>query len=263
MKLICIAKRWQDLPQKTLDTTGYTNVSFDVLKIGSQYIVYGMRVECGVAHYLLTIHPSNTWPSWYPSDFFKIIDPLVYNEWYCHVYYDQEDLNVMWGYKELFSPIHLSGLLEREPEDIRIFEKRKQEIDEYEALSPYISKKSEALGSQDMPKSSIYKDESVDQRECSDTLKDFLEKYLNGQIGVQQFTQRYSTFYEQRINYKKLTQEEETIMKEFRTVVENYAPYHINPGRVYASEEEVNEAAQKTLECVKANHYLASLCSEY
>lgn len=137
MKLICIAKQWRDLPQKTLDVTGYTNVSFDELVIGSH-----------------------------------------------------------------------------------------------------------------------------DQRICPYTLEGFLEKYLKGQMLVQQFTQRYSIFYEQLIDYKKLTTEEETIMKEFRTVVENYAPDHINPKRVYSNEEEVRAAARKALACVKNNPYLASLTTK-
>lgn len=263
MKIICISKRWQDLSKKTLDATGYTNVSFDVLKVGSEYIVYGMRVDCGVAHYLLTIYPSDTWPSWYPSDFFKIIDPLVYNEWYCHVYYDQEDLNVIWGYKELFSPIHLSGLLERESEDVAIFEKRKQEIDEWEALSSYIPKKSSSYCDAPAPKSRVYTDEPVDQRICPETFVQFLEKYLQGRISSQKFAQQFDKFYRQRINFDNLDNAQTLAIKKLITIADDYAPDLINPVRKYSSEEELKDAAKKALDCVKTSEYLSSVESKY
>lgn len=68
--------------------------------------------------------------------------------------------------------------------------------------------------------------------------------------------------YAPRIDYQKLKQEEETVMKEVRTVAENYAPDRINPKRVYSNEDEVRAAANKALVCVKNNPYLASLTRE-
>lgn len=261
MKIVCIAKRWQDLSEKTLDVTDFRDTSFGGLNVGSYYIVYGIRLKQGILYYLV-VNESSPWSFWYPAEFFQVADPLVYNEWYHSTTIEQQELYSILGYKELLDKTHLIGLIEREPEDMAIFAKRKQEIDEYEALSSYIPKRS-LSETKHVPKSQVYTDEVVDQRECPDTLKDFLEKYLNGQILVQKFTQLYSTFYEQEINYKKLTQQEESIMKAFRTVVENYAPDYINPNRVYASEDDVKAAAKQALECVQANAYLTSICGEH
>jgi len=102
------------------------------LEMGSEHIVYGIELYNGALRYLIT--DGGKRPFWYPSELFRITDPLVYAEWYVSAGEYQGKLNVIWGYKELLGPAHYQNLLEREPEDMRIFEKRKQEIDEYEAL---------------------------------------------------------------------------------------------------------------------------------
>lgn len=229
------------------------------LKMGSEHIVYGMELYNDELQYLIT--NGGEWPFWYPSELFRITDSLVYTEWHVSVSEHQGKLNVIWGYKELLDPTHYQNLLERELEDMRIFEKRKQEIDEYEALSSYIPKKTKDLQPHELLKSNFYS-EPIDQRICPDTLEVFLEKYLKGQILIQTFKQLYLTYYVPEIRYVKLTPQEEVIMKEFYTVVENYAPDQISPNRVYTSEDEVKVATKKTLTCVQANPSLSSLMSE-
>lgn len=102
------------------------------LEMGSEHIVYGIELYNDALRYLITNEGER--PFWYPSELFRITDPLVCNEWYVSVGEYQGRLNAIWGYKELLDPVHYQNLLEREPDDMRIFEKRKQEIDEYEAL---------------------------------------------------------------------------------------------------------------------------------
>lgn len=102
------------------------------LEMGSEHIVYGIELYNGALRYLIT--DGGKRPFWYPSELFIITDSLVYAEWHVSSGEYQGKLNVIWGYKELLDPAHYQNLLEREPEDMRIFEKRKQEIDVYEAL---------------------------------------------------------------------------------------------------------------------------------
>lgn len=102
------------------------------LEMGPEHIVYGIELYNGTLRYLITNGGEK--PFWYPSDLFRITDPLMYNEWHVFVGEYQGKLNAIWGYKELLDPAHYQNLLEREPEDMRIFEKRKQDIDEYETL---------------------------------------------------------------------------------------------------------------------------------
>lgn len=179
MIIICITNKKSDLSQRTLATLSYTKEIYNELKIGKQYTVYAMSVYNNIVYYFI-----QDVPVWYPADFFQVVDGLLYNEWYFKCYgNDENELSAIWGYKELLDPTHYHNLLEREPEDVRIFEKRKQEMDEYEALSSYIPKKSESAHQPDkILKSQVYTD-PVDQDDDRETLQEFLEKYLSDKMG--------------------------------------------------------------------------------
>lgn len=74
-----------------------------------------------------------TLPSWYPADLFTVIDNLLPLEWYFnyHGFIENWNLNAIWGYKEIaLDEKHYEGLIEREDVAIRIFLKRKKEIEE-------------------------------------------------------------------------------------------------------------------------------------
>lgn len=256
MRVVCKTNRGCDVPKKIISIMVYENTVCSELKIGNEYTVYAISLYKGALHYMI-----EDLPSWYPAEFFQVTDRLIYNEWYFEFYGDVNGLNALWGYKELLDLTHYEALLEIEPEAQEIFAKRKQEMDEYEALSSYIPKRSDSVQIHDTPKSLVC-DKPANQTKYLDVLKDFLEKYLNGKTGDQRFTWLYKMRYAPLIDYTKLTLEEEAIMKELRTVAENYAPDHINPKRVYSNEDEVRAAANKALVCVKNNPYLAALTRE-
>ena len=128
MRIVCKVNKGCDLSTKTLAAMPYAKTIFNSLQIGQEYTVYGISLYKNVVLYLI----SDT-PSWYPAELFNITDPLVYTEWHFHFYGDFYGLNAIWGYKELLDPVHYDNLLDGESEDLAIFEKRKQEIDEYEA----------------------------------------------------------------------------------------------------------------------------------
>ncbi len=259
MIITCITNRKCDLSQKTLATLIYSKDIYNEFKIGKQYTVYGMSIYNNIVYYLIT-----DIPMWFPADFFEITSKLLYNEWYFEFYgNDVDELSALWGYKELLDPIHYQNLLEREPEDMAIFRKRKQEIDEYEALSSYIPKKSANNSDAPALKSRVYVDEPVDQRICPESFVQFLEKYLQGRISSQKFAQQFDRFYRQRIDFEELDNTQTLIIKKLVTVADEYAPDIINPIRKYSSEEELTNAAQEAFECVKASAYLSSIESEY
>ena len=257
MIIVCKTNRKCDLSQKTLSNLSCSRDVYRELKIGEKYTVYAISIYKNVVRYFIT-----DIPTWYPADLFDASDRLLYNEWYFEFYgNDVDGLNALWGYKELLDPVHYQNLLERESEDIAIFAKRKQEIDDYEALSSYIPKKS--TSDAPMTKSRVYTDEPVDQRICPENLVQFLEKYLHGRIPSQKFAQQFDAFYRQRINFDNLDNAQTLAIKRLITVADDYAPDLIKPVRKYSSEKELKDAAQKALDCVKTSEYLSSIESKY
>ena len=114
----------------TLNNSGDTKQTKYPLKPGEVYIVYGQHIYRNVLSYLI-IGTYENLPSWYPAELFEVVDPLLPMEWFCQ--YDSNSvLSALWGYYELvLSENHYDDLIEREDEAIRIFLKRKKEMDEY------------------------------------------------------------------------------------------------------------------------------------
>lgn len=70
-------------------------------------------------------------PSWYPAEVFIMEDTLLPIEWYFR-YQNSDELSAIWGFQELvIEEQYLDELIEREDRAIRIFLKRKKEIDEF------------------------------------------------------------------------------------------------------------------------------------
>lgn len=96
-------------------------------------MVYAIRIIKGFLHYL-TLDKYATLPFWSPAPLFDIFDNTLPLEWYYNFfgYGEQHYITAIWGYKEMvFDEAHHDALIEREDEAIRIFLKRKKEIDEY------------------------------------------------------------------------------------------------------------------------------------
>ncbi len=100
------------------------------IKIGDRFNVYGQHLYKGVLSYLLLGTYENL-PSWYPAELFELEDSLLPLEWYYRYLGYDSNLSAIWGYKELVLDVeHHDNLIERNKEAIRIFLKRKKEIDE-------------------------------------------------------------------------------------------------------------------------------------
>lgn len=130
MKVKCRANTGEGLMPLTISNIGDTAETQYPLKIGEIYTVYGQGVLRNVLKYLIVGTYENL-PSWYPAELFEVEDSQIYFEWYYK--YDKEFVaSVLWGYHELVNDKnHYVDLIERKDQAIRIFLKRKKEIDEF------------------------------------------------------------------------------------------------------------------------------------
>jgi hypothetical protein len=106
----------------------------DFLTIGKVYSVYGFSIFKNNLYYLID-NPLEGWPinpDWYPVEIFEVVDSSLPKEMYFGYFgsNDKRGVNALWGYKELVHDYsHYEGLVEIEEDAIRVFQKRKEEID--------------------------------------------------------------------------------------------------------------------------------------
>ncbi|MCR8843765.1 phosphoribosylaminoimidazole synthetase [Paenibacillus sp. SC116] len=130
MKVRCIANTGDKLSRKTRELGNTTETKYSV-KIDEIYTVYGKHLYKGVLSYLLLGTYENL-PSWYPAELFEVTNSLLPLEWYYQFFGHENSVSAVWGYKELVAiESHHDDLIEREDEAVRIFLKRKKEIDEF------------------------------------------------------------------------------------------------------------------------------------
>lgn len=116
--------------------------SREYLDIGHEYNVYGIFLNRGNLSYLIVGNDKyRIMPTWEPVELFELIENKLPPNWYFQRSQEivpKEKLNdpdsAIWGYKELACDISHNDdlILEMETEAIKIFLKRKLEIDEWE-----------------------------------------------------------------------------------------------------------------------------------
>jgi len=108
------------------------------LDIGEIYTVYGMSIWEDSLNYLLA---DDDRPNWYLAKRFEVVDSLIPLNWYFIFKNSAQQasikpLKALWGYKEMiFDSQHYIDLIEREPEALGFFARRKKEIDEFEKMN--------------------------------------------------------------------------------------------------------------------------------
>ena len=70
MKVKCLFNIGKDLPKRTLEIRDLPTTEYP-LKIGDEYIVYGISLWKGVVNYL-TMDKYMDLPSWHPADLFSV-----------------------------------------------------------------------------------------------------------------------------------------------------------------------------------------------
>ncbi len=134
MKVVCQRRKRSDVDitdcQKYAPETAYE------LSIGKTYTVYGQCLVEACLLYLIDVQDRQglSHPSWYPASLFEVIDSSIPRAWEFRYRNQKEAARfkaaAIWGYPELaISDDHYVGLIERESEAMRIFLRRKAEID--------------------------------------------------------------------------------------------------------------------------------------
>jgi hypothetical protein len=126
LKVLCEENTGANLTKGTYEI-GYTKESVFELEKSNNYTVYGMcQWRCSL-HFLIM---GDNFPSWYPAELFNVVDNRLPLEWYFNYNLDS-DISAVWGYKELVDDEnHFDDLMERKHDAIKVFLKRKQEIEE-------------------------------------------------------------------------------------------------------------------------------------
>lgn len=130
MKVKCLYNTGMGFSKNTLLHMGCTIYTELPLCVNEICTVYGQIISRGILKYLIKGSKENL-PSWYPAEIFEVVDPLLPMEWYFK-YNNTNEICAIWGYQELVNDdMHLEKLIDREDDAIRIFLKRKKEIDEF------------------------------------------------------------------------------------------------------------------------------------
>ncbi|MCM3381549.1 hypothetical protein CHH77_20805 [Shouchella clausii] len=127
MKVLCKENTGLNLLETTYEI-GYTKETVFGLDKNKNYTIYGICQWRKSLHFLIMGEEGN-FPSWYPAELFNVIDNMLPLEWYFD-YYVGRDISAVWGYKELLDDNHFDELMERNKDAVKVFLKRKQEIDE-------------------------------------------------------------------------------------------------------------------------------------
>jgi hypothetical protein len=144
MKVICNANIGSALGKKHF-AIGYTPKSVLHLTVGKEYRIFAMQIWRSLLDVLLSDDTGK--PQWYPIEIFKVSDSRLPNDWLFKSTPDEEyGLQALWGYKSIVEdPLHHDGMLELEPEHLKIFEeerrKREELEDNFKNLTYTINKK--------------------------------------------------------------------------------------------------------------------------
>ena len=131
MRVKCLVNDGFGFSEKTIKNMGNTQQATMLLKVGEVYTVYGQMIYKDVLQYLV-IGTDENLPTWYPAELFEVVQPLKYYEEY-YAYGKDVLISAIWGFKELvLQDNYIYDLVEREIDAVRIFLKRKKEIDEFE-----------------------------------------------------------------------------------------------------------------------------------
>jgi hypothetical protein len=135
MRVKCVSNRGKDLPQKLIDSfMAFPESEFN-LTIGNEYTVYAISIWRNSINYLIVTDDAID-PSWEFADLFYVVDHKLPSSWYFQYFENIEGdkrmkgLMALWGFNELIENKEFYiNLLEVEPLEVAIFNKRKEEID--------------------------------------------------------------------------------------------------------------------------------------
>lgn len=129
---VCVTFRQGDVVPEELLLGNTPETEFG-LTTGAHHTVYAVSVWRHVVHYLLLNQRSGPRPDWYPAYLFEITDPKL--PWGWSMVRAGADVGLpvelLFGYEELAQADgrHYIDLIERVPEALAVFERRREMID--------------------------------------------------------------------------------------------------------------------------------------
>lgn len=108
---------------------GFTKQTIFDVNLSSEYVIYGVCIWRKLVLFLVVDETSK--PNWYPAGLFKVVDTQFPSSWQFTRYNNKDERHVeaILGYPELLEKDHYIGLIEREEDALKIFYKRKFDID--------------------------------------------------------------------------------------------------------------------------------------
>ncbi|EMC8781285.1 hypothetical protein [Providencia rettgeri] len=125
---------------RCLNETDETDYSF--LTIGSDFTVYGLMFFSNRVDYLICL--DDNYPIWVPSNLFEVNTQELPNNWSLCITYLNSNYKILddsFGIKSIISYhnlvnniSHYIGLLERNPDDLKLFFLEKKKIDDQQSF---------------------------------------------------------------------------------------------------------------------------------
>lgn len=131
MEVNCIATEGYLFSMKNVKKGNISKTNFNGIQIGKTYTVYGIVLYEEGIKYL--IYDDYEMANWYPSELFDVTNRKLPLNWYYQFYgYRDFGVSAIWGYNELVvSEKHYNGLCEQRLDEVAIFLRRKEEMDEF------------------------------------------------------------------------------------------------------------------------------------
>lgn len=129
----CVANSGMDLPTVNLDPrSGYDRSTEFPLTLGREYPVFGLTVFLGTAWYYILDDDGNSWPIWFPSALFDVVDGTLPASWIVgHFRLGGEEQYTILSFPEWATDYNFyERLLDRDPDTERVFDLRRKEIEE-------------------------------------------------------------------------------------------------------------------------------------
>ncbi len=128
----CTHRHGAQLPADAL-AGGNTPDSRFPVTFDRDYVVFGICLWREGVLYYLVVNDENNRPDWIPACLFRLVDGRLPFGWVYSYWRETSGFRVdaIWGYAELVvsDGKHYDALIEREPEALAIFDRRRAEIE--------------------------------------------------------------------------------------------------------------------------------------
>src|SRR6266478_6039238 len=132
MKIVCVARRGETLPDHYLDPRIPRTREHDFrLTLGREYVVYAVAIRKDQVWYYVVDDTDSWFPIYKPAPLFKIVDDRVSRHWRVKLTPGNLDHEVLLAFEEWASDDQFyDRLSDKEQAEVRVFRERRQQMDE-------------------------------------------------------------------------------------------------------------------------------------